>query len=503
MDHHTQHTLSSESSRLLAPRTYRQSPVGEEFPDLAPGLVMSTFRTRQVWGGMAWRQAFPGRADKSAPARRMVGQVLADTGRRQDAEWVAAELIANAVRHTRSGQERGFFVVEVLRGADVARIVVYDLGGGSVPDFSRTPGSSPGLAEHGRGLAGVAELAVRVGVAGDAVTGHAAWAELALSGEMVQAVGACDAAGVVGRGPGPDRSPKPMPMFSGEVATSADHVDAGVGVLSVGCEGASGALRAGRVGDVPMSACRPGSHDGERAFALAPVSVPCGEGMVRQEADRVSAFGQEVWARQALAGLRRDWPDWAFLVIRFRWLAMRGSQVVIGAAGPEELRQALPPMPLRCIPATSGWALSILGERSAVEPGPPVPTLSGQLGVESHDGCAGPGRSAPPASASGVGGGAGTGLSRTVAAVPSPLGVVAAERSGTGTWAVAAAVADPVRVAWWPQGWPWGRGGGRSRTDAQAGEDDRQSDAGGIPGGGRRHRRVRAKPATVGAVVAA
>ncbi|GAA3616053.1 hypothetical protein GCM10022419_121690 [Nonomuraea rosea] len=515
MDRRTQHTLSSESSRLFGPRTHRQ-PRGEEFPDLAPGLVMSTFHSRPVWGGMAWRQAFPGRADQSAPARRLVGRLLADTGQGEDAEWVTAELVANALRHSRSGQERGFFVVEVLRGADVARIVVYDLGGGSVPDFSRTPGSVPVLAEHGRGLAGVAELAVRVGVAGDAVTGHAAWAELALSGETVAAVGACDAAGVVGRGQGPDRSPEPMPMFSGEIATGAGRVDAGVGVSPVGCEGHSGVLGAGLVAGVPVSTSRPGSHDGEGAggegaVALAPALL--GEGMVRRGTDRGSAFGQESWARQALAGLRRDWPDWAFLVVRYRWLAMRGPQVVIGAAGPVELRQALPPMALTCLPARSGSAMSVLGECRGAEPGrPSVSTAPGLPGAESYEGRARPGTSPSRASASRVGVGAvgvgvGAGLSGALRVGASPPGVVAAERSGTGTWAVAAAVADPVRVAWWPHGWPvwpWRGSGGGSRSGARARDGDRRAGAGGLHGGGgSRHRRVRSKPTTVAAVGAA
>ncbi len=59
----------------------------------------------------------------------------------------------------------------------------------------------------------------------------------------------------------------------------------------------------------------------------------------------MSAYGQEPWARQALAALRRDWPDWGFLVVGYRWLALRGKQVVISATGPRELRYALPPIP--------------------------------------------------------------------------------------------------------------------------------------------------------------
>ncbi|MFD9950702.1 ATP-binding protein [Nonomuraea sp. NPDC059023] len=194
MNTHTQHT--SQPSNLLAPSAFplRREPVGEEFPDLAPGLMMSTLRAVRLWGGMAWRRAFPGRGDQSALARRMVGQLLADTGRVEDAVWVTAELVSNALRHTCSGRERGFFVVEVLLGAASVRIVVYDLGGGPVPDFSRAPGALP-EAEEGRGLAGVAKLAVRTGAAGDEVTGHAVWAELALAEQVTGSASDATAAG--------------------------------------------------------------------------------------------------------------------------------------------------------------------------------------------------------------------------------------------------------------------------------------------------------------------
>ncbi|MFI6296651.1 ATP-binding protein [Nonomuraea sp. NPDC050790] len=186
MDTRTQHTLLAEPSNpVMAPTFHlRREPLAvEEFPDLAPGLTMSTFRARRLWSGMAWRRAFPGRGDQSALARRMVGRLLADTGRVEDAMWVTAELVSNALRHTCSSRELGFFVVEVLRGTASVRIVVYDLGGGPVPDFSRTPGTLPETAEGGRGLAGVAKLAARTGVVGNEVTGHAVWAELALAEE--------------------------------------------------------------------------------------------------------------------------------------------------------------------------------------------------------------------------------------------------------------------------------------------------------------------------------
>jgi anti-sigma regulatory factor (Ser/Thr protein kinase) len=210
MDTRSQHRSLAELGNLISSPAFplrRRELLVEEFPDLAPGLVMSTFRSARLWGGMVWRRAFPGRGDQSALARRMVGQLLADTGRADDGVWVTAELVSNALRHTCSGGERGFFVVEVLLGAEAVRIVVYDLGGGAVPDFSRTPGMLGEVAEAGRGLAGVATLAVRTGVVGNEVTGHAVWAELALAGGA--AGGVSDSATAVGRDtrPGGEREP--------------------------------------------------------------------------------------------------------------------------------------------------------------------------------------------------------------------------------------------------------------------------------------------------------
>ncbi|MEV4364448.1 ATP-binding protein [Nonomuraea sp. NPDC049625] len=244
MDTRTQHA-TADSNPLLVSSTCQRPSAVEEFPDLAPGLVMSTLRASQVWSGMAWRRAFPGRGDQSAPARRMVGQLLADTGRVDDARWVTAELVSNALRHSRSGRERGFFVVEVLRGTDVARIVVYDLGGGPSPDFSRAPGSVPEAAEHGWGLAGVAELAARTGMAGDAITGHAVWADLALE--------------PVPTGPS-------EPMITGEVACPHRAF--------VGQQGSSGDVPDGRLSalreGVMISASRPGPIGEEGAAGLDP-----------------------------------------------------------------------------------------------------------------------------------------------------------------------------------------------------------------------------------------
>ncbi|MCC5579249.1 ATP-binding protein [Microtetraspora sp. AC03309] len=149
----------------------------KEFDEARPGVIWTTVRLRRGAGEMLWWRVFPGRGDQVAPARKIVRSLLEDTQRADDAEWVAAELISNALLHTRSGAQGGYFVVEVARNICVAKVLVYDLGGGGVPVFGQ--GFTP--SEHGHGLRGVAALANRVGLEGDPVTGHVVWAQLVLT----------------------------------------------------------------------------------------------------------------------------------------------------------------------------------------------------------------------------------------------------------------------------------------------------------------------------------
>ena len=133
---------------------------------------------RASLGLMVWRRRFPGRADQIASARGLVRQLLADTACADDAAWVTGELSTNAVVHSRSGGVGGFVLVEVTRCPHVARVAVYDLGGGGTPRV-REPGAQ--TRECGYGLYGVRLLSVRSGVSGDSANGHVVWAQLALS----------------------------------------------------------------------------------------------------------------------------------------------------------------------------------------------------------------------------------------------------------------------------------------------------------------------------------
>ena len=135
---------------------------------------------RTSLGLMVWRRRFPGRADQIASARGLVRQLLADTACADDAAWVTGELSTNAVVHSRSGRTGGFVLVEVTRCPHVARVAVYDLGGGGTPRVREQRPGTP-TRERGYGLYGVRLLSVRSGVSGDSINGHVVWAQLALS----------------------------------------------------------------------------------------------------------------------------------------------------------------------------------------------------------------------------------------------------------------------------------------------------------------------------------
>jgi anti-sigma regulatory factor (Ser/Thr protein kinase) len=129
---------------------------------------------------MRWRRVFSGRADQVSSARQLAAALFAGTGREEDVAVVVAELASNAVRHTRSGYDRGWFGLEVTL-QDVAYIAVTDLGGGCIPTIrSEQPGCEPRV--NGRGLLMVSRLALSVGIHGSPETGHTVWADLDLRG---------------------------------------------------------------------------------------------------------------------------------------------------------------------------------------------------------------------------------------------------------------------------------------------------------------------------------
>ncbi|NDU74060.1 ATP-binding protein [Actinomadura sp. DSM 109109] len=120
---------------------------------------------------MEWSQTYPGCASMVPAARAFVRAMLSGSPRREDAELITAELVANSLRHTPSGEVA--VIVRVAAGR--ARIAVHDSGDGRqwhpVP---RVPGDGEG---HGRGLLIVYSLAEKVGHDADA-DGQTMWAEL-------------------------------------------------------------------------------------------------------------------------------------------------------------------------------------------------------------------------------------------------------------------------------------------------------------------------------------
>ena len=103
--------------------------------------------------------------------RTFVSQLLADHPDRADIVMCAAELAANAVRHTASGRD-GFFATEVTWTGLTVRVAVADGGADTAPPLG------PDLAVPGAdgGLGRLAQLASRCGTEGDQ-RGRVVWAQ--------------------------------------------------------------------------------------------------------------------------------------------------------------------------------------------------------------------------------------------------------------------------------------------------------------------------------------
>ncbi|MEU4823168.1 ATP-binding protein [Actinomadura sp. NPDC023710] len=126
---------------------------------------------------MEWSQTYPGCTSMVPAARAFVRGMLGDSPRRHDAELVTAELVANSLRHTPSG-DGGEVTVTVAVAPGRARIAVRDSGDGTRwQPFSGLPVDED---DHGRGLFIVFAHADKVGHDADA-DGQTMWAELTWS----------------------------------------------------------------------------------------------------------------------------------------------------------------------------------------------------------------------------------------------------------------------------------------------------------------------------------
>lgn len=114
-----------------------------------------------VAGGPTIRKWFAGGPQEASAARKWLLQQLPGA-RRHPASWLietlGGEVIANAVRHTRSGQPDGRFEVALTQDRHWILVQVHDQGSDSEPVIRQDL-----EAEHGRGLQMLEALALSWG----------------------------------------------------------------------------------------------------------------------------------------------------------------------------------------------------------------------------------------------------------------------------------------------------------------------------------------------------
>ncbi|WP_433327781.1 ATP-binding protein [Spirillospora sp. CA-294931] len=106
---------------------------------------------------MYWQRSFPGRPDQAGQVRSFLRVLLPAHPGLDDVLLAVAELVVNAIKHSRSGEPGGIFRVAIVLDSDGIAVSVTDQGGPGRPT-GRAPG---GLAESGRGLALVTALSAR------------------------------------------------------------------------------------------------------------------------------------------------------------------------------------------------------------------------------------------------------------------------------------------------------------------------------------------------------
>lgn len=111
---------------------------------------------------MYWRRTFPGRADQANEVRTFAATLMPHHPRLDEVLLAAGELVANALRHTKSGQG-GTFTVDLFHSGDRTALSVADDGGPTEPVVTEAGEWD----ESGRGLRTVALLADSWGWHGD------------------------------------------------------------------------------------------------------------------------------------------------------------------------------------------------------------------------------------------------------------------------------------------------------------------------------------------------
>jgi anti-sigma regulatory factor (Ser/Thr protein kinase) len=108
---------------------------------------------------MYWLRTFDGCPRQAREVRAFVSALLPGCPYLDDVLLAVDELVVNALRHTKSGQAGGSFIVEVARDAEGVAVSVADEGGAADPAAVQ----ADELDECGRGLRTVSLLATTWG----------------------------------------------------------------------------------------------------------------------------------------------------------------------------------------------------------------------------------------------------------------------------------------------------------------------------------------------------
>ncbi|MCO5992371.1 ATP-binding protein [Actinoallomurus rhizosphaericola] len=110
--------------------------------------MLSTLHAHTASAALCWRRTFAGDATQARTVRRFVSCLLADHPCLDDVVLTVDEMVVNALRHTKSGQDGGSFTVEVRFVRDLVAVSVTDQGGPGEPvarDAAVTDESGRGL----------------------------------------------------------------------------------------------------------------------------------------------------------------------------------------------------------------------------------------------------------------------------------------------------------------------------------------------------------------------
>ncbi len=137
---------------------------------------------------MRWCKVFPGQEDQIPEVATFVAQLLGSHPDRDPIASCAAELAANAIRHTASGQD-GFFATEVTWTGQTVQVAVSDDGAETVPFTGPStgpftaPAATRSASQPERGLGLLARMSSRWGTEGD-YRGRVVWAQFLASTDL-------------------------------------------------------------------------------------------------------------------------------------------------------------------------------------------------------------------------------------------------------------------------------------------------------------------------------